>query len=213
MLPARLTLWFERRPLLRFVLSVIALLPACFIAWYYVGASLAAPSALLADWILAMWPAGMTMETRLQGTDFLVLSAYGESDGRFYPAVEVGNQLAYPVNTRVLSYSMPFFTALYLATPMRAGLDRFAWCFLALWLLLAVGLVATTLKNFMLGMGEVFLARDGVPPADAIALAYQFSTLMVPPLAPVLLWAWTAGDSAAFRGLFTAAKSPDHAAD
>jgi hypothetical protein len=65
----------------------------------------------------------------------------------------------------------------------------------------------------MLGMGEVFLARDGVPPADAIALAYQFSTLMVPPLAPVLLWAWTAGDSAAFRGLFTAVKSPDQAAD
>lgn len=213
MLRARLILWFERRPLLRFTLSMFALLPACFVAWYFLGAMLAAPSALLADWILGSWPAGLTAETRLQGTEFMVLSEYGEIGGRFYPAEEAGNQLAYPINTRVLSYSMPFFTALYLATPMRAGVDRLAWCFLALWLLLALGLVATTLKNFMLGMGEEFLAMPGVPPADAIALAYQFSTLMVPPLAPVVLWACTASDSAAFRSLFAAGKNPARATD
>lgn len=210
---ARFSLWFERRPLLRFVLSIIALLPACFVAWYFLGAMLAAPSALLADGILGLWLPGTVAETRLTGTEFMALSGYGEVGGRFYPAEEAGNQLAYPINTRTLSYSMPFFAALYLATPVRGGLDRFAWSFLALWLLLALGLVATTFKNYLLSMGDAFIALDGVPPAAAIALAYQFSTLMVPPLAPVVLWAYAVGDSSAFRGLFTAEKSPENAAD
>ena len=210
---ARLILWFERRPLLRFVLSIIALLPACFVAWYFLGAMLAAPSTLLAGSILELWPPGVTAQTRLAGTEFMVLSSFGETGGRFYPAAEAGNQLAYPINTRILSYSMPFFTALYLATPMRGGIDRFAWSFLALWLVMALGLVATALKNYLVGMGEAFIAMDGVPPAAAIALAYQFSTLMVPTLAPIVLWGYAAGDSAAFRGLLAAAKSPDHAAD
>jgi len=209
----RLRAWFERRPVLRFLLSMLALLPACFVGWHFLGATLAAPSALLADWILGFWPAGVVAETRLEGTQFMVLSAYGEVDGQFYPADEAGNQLGFPVDTRVLSYSMPFFTALFLATPARAGIDRFAWCFLALWLLLAMGLIATTLKNLLLGLGEAFLALGGVPPASAIALLYQFSTLMVPPLAPVVLWAYTASDSATFRALFGAGNSPDQATD
>ena len=210
---ARLILWFERRPLLRFVLALIALLPACFVTWYFLGATLAAPSALLADAMLGLWLPGVVAETRLTGTEFMVLSRYGEVGGRFYPAEEAGNQLAYPINTRTLSYSMPFFAALYLATPVRGGIDRFAWSFLALWLLLALGLVATTLKNYLLSMGDAFIALDGVPPAAAIALAYQFSTLMVPPLAPVVLWAYAVGDSSAFRGLFTGVESPENATD
>jgi len=210
---ARLILWFERRPLLRFVLALIALLPACFVTWYFLGATLAAPSALLADAMLGLWLPGVVAETRLTGTEFMVLSGYGEVGGRFYPAEEAGNQLAYPINTRTLSYSMPFFAALYLATPVRGGIDRFAWSFLALWLLLALGLVATTLKNYLLSMGDAFIALDGVPPAAAIALAYQFSTLMVPPLAPVVLWAYAVGDSSAFRGLFTGVESPENATD
>jgi hypothetical protein len=85
--------------------------------------------------------------------------------------------------------------------------------FVALWMLLAAGIVATVLKDFMLTMGPAFLEVAAVPPADAIALAYQFSTLMVPPLAPVVLWAYAASESPAFLSLLPSSLRPAQTSD
>ena len=209
----RLRLWFEHRPLLRFVLAVFALLPACFLAWYALGVVIAGPSVMLADFVLGLWLPDVIESTRLEGTQLVVLSHYGETGGRFGPAEAMGNQLGYPINTRTLSYSIPFFSALYFATPQRGGMGSYAWALLGLWLLLAAGLVATAAKDLMLGLGTLFLDQPYVPPTDAIALAYQFSVLMVPPLAPVLLWAYVAAESPAFRALFSAVRRPLQARD
>ncbi|MEE4278186.1 MAG: exosortase H-associated membrane protein [Halieaceae bacterium] len=213
MLLARLGLWLERRPLLRFVLSVAALLPAMFGIWYAAGAALSAPAALLAESVLQLWIPEFVAQFQRNGAVLTVVSSYGEAAGAFFPAEEVGNRIGFSVNTRILSYSMPFFAALYFSTPLRGGLDRFAWGFITLWLLLAVGIVATVLKDFMLTMGAAFLDNASVPTADIIALAYQFSTLMVPPLAPVLLWAYAASDSPAFSALLSSAPRPAHSSD
>lgn len=203
-------LWLQRRPLLRFALAVFALLPACFLFWYFAGAYVAAPAVILAEPVLLSWLGDSVASVSLNGTDMLVMSQFGENSGEIQRAEIAGNQLGYTINTRTLSYSIPFFAALHFATPMRAGLDRFAICLLLLWLLLAVGLVSTALKDLMLGMGTRFLEEEPVPPADAIALLYQFSTLMVPPLAPVLLWAYTAKDSPAFLSLLPSSLRPAH---
>lgn len=205
--------WLSNRPLLRFTLTVFALLPACFLAWYFLGNFIAAPAVVLAEPVLLAWLGDTVSSVGLQGTDMLVMSNYGETGGRIMPYAEAGNQLGYPINTRTLSYSIPFFTALHIATPMRASWERFAWCLLGLWLLLAVGLISTTLKDLMLGLGAVFMDQEAVPPTDVIALLYQFSTLMVPPLAPVLLWAYTAKDSPAFMGLLPESLKPARDSD
>lgn len=189
------------RPLLRFAATVMALLPACFVAWYFVGAIVAAPAVMLAKVLLLNWLPSLVASVSLEGTNMLVLSNYGENAGELLSAADAGNQLGYPINTRTLSYSIPFFTALHFATPGRSSIDRFAWCLLGLWLLLALGLVATAAKELMLSLGEVFISTPGTPPTDAVALIYQFSTLMVPVLAPVLLWAYSAKDSPAFLSL------------
>ncbi len=209
----RVSAWVERHPLARFVVSVIALLPACFLIWYFLSAFLAGPAILLADGVLTAWLPDLVAGTRQEDAQFVVLSVLGEVNGGFRAAEEAGNQLGYAINTRTLSYSIPFFSALYFATPQRAGLAAFAWALLGLWLLLAIGLVSTALKDLMLGLGPLLLESPGVPPGDLIALLYQFSVLMVPPLAPVALWAYIAADSPAFRALFALAARPDQARD
>ena len=210
---ARVGDWFQRRPVLRFVIAVLALLPAAFLLWYAVGPGLAAPAALLADAILNLWIGDFVEETQLRGHDLIVVSSFSEL-GHPPGAIREGIEpLAFAINTRLLSYSIPFYAALYFATPMRGGIHRFAWGLIALWLLLALGLVAVAVKDLMLGVGAPFLEAPLIPPADGIALAYQFSTLMVPMLAPVLLWAYAARDSETLLSLLPLSLRPAHSSD
>jgi len=210
---ARLELWLQRRPVLRFLATVLALLPACFLAWYALADTVAAPAALLADGALSAWLPSILEDSYLKGTQFMVVSRLGEVNGAFLAAGEAGNQLAFAIDTRLFSYAVPFFCALFFATPLRDRLSRFAWSLLALWLLMAAGLVATALKDLMLTLGAVFLDAPGVPPDHVIALAYQFATLMLPPLTPVILWAYAAGDSELLRDLLGVSRRPAQDSD
>jgi hypothetical protein len=206
-------LWLGKRPLVRFTVAVLALLPACFAVWYVWGAYFALPSLLIAKPVLLAWLGESIASVTLQGTDMTVLLRYGESNGAILPAQVAGNQIGHSINTRILSYSIPFYLALYFATPLRSGWTGFLWCLMALCLLIAIGLVVTELKNLAFGLPPELLASAAFPPTDAIALAYQFSTLMVPPLAPVLLWAYTAMDSPAFLALLPESFRPAQASE
>lgn len=204
----RLSRWLAARPLLRFAMSVLALLPACFVLWHALGFLLTAPAMVLGDGILSTWLPQLIDDIRIEGTDMIVVTTVGESSGRLLPAEAAGNQLAYPIDTRTLSYSIPFFAALFFATPSHPGAGAFAGGLITLWGLLLAGIVSTALKDLMLGLGDTFTNAGMVPPADAIALVYQFSALMVPPLAPVVIWAYCARDTATFRSLLIPGNAP-----
>jgi hypothetical protein len=191
----------QRRPLLRFALWVMALLPTCFVAWWFLGTWITAPAYLLADLLLSLWLPGAVSGSSLDGTTMTVLSRFGEMNGSIFSTAAIGNQLGFRIDTRVLSYSLPFYAALHFATPVPASWERFARALLALWLLMALGIVATALKDLMVTIGDPFLALPWAPAPVAIALGYQLSSLIVPPLAPVLLWAYGARDVPAFRAL------------
>ena len=49
----------------------------------------------------------------------------------------------------------------------------------------------------MVNLGPTFFNQRGilVPNANVIGLLYQFSVLIIPSLAPVLVWAWQARDT------------------
>jgi len=55
---------------------------------------------------------------------------------------------------------------------------------------MAIGLASIAGKDLLLLVGEPFLSTELVPPADVIALTYQFNVLLMPTLAPVFLWLW-----------------------
>ena len=108
-------------------------------------------------------------------------------------------------DTRIISYAIPFFAALHFATGIDHSLERFARGLLLLWLLIAGALVWVSLKQVLLTAGDqLYTAANWVPPPAIIALAYQFFVLIIPSLAPVLLWAWHARDLPAFKALFSA---------
>ena len=189
----------------RFFGLVLLLIPVTFVAWYALGSLLAAPAVWLSSLVLENWFPELIASVTLQDTQMMVMATLGEVNGVFLPAEEAGYQLGLPVNTRVLTYSLPFYAALHFATPMPGSWERFARALLLLWVLVILGLVSTTLKNFMLTFGERLVSLPQSPPADVIALAYQLNTLIVPPLAPILLWGLAVRETPVMRSLFPTA--------
>ena len=181
-----------------------------FIVWHALGSLVAAPAVALCGAILQWWIPELVSEVTLNGTQMVIAAAVGELDGAILPAAEAGNQLAFQLDSRSLTYSIPFYAALHFATPMQNTLERFARGLLTLWLMIVIGLLFTGLKDLMLGLGGL-LFESNVPPADVIALGYQFSVLMVPPVAPVLLWAFEARDVGLFPQLIEAPAAKEKA--
>ena len=191
-----------------FVLHVLALLPMCFLIWYAISDYVAAPAYLLAGILLNTWLPDVVDEVTLQNGAMMVSTFFGEANGAIIDAHIAGNQLAYPVDTRLQSYAIPFYVSLHFAMRPTQGLARLAWPLMILWMVLGVGLVATSAKNFMLGLGNTFLDHAAVPPADVIALAYQFFTIMAPALLPVVIWAYAFKGSALLSSLLRPAARP-----
>ena len=183
---------------------VLLLLPVTFVAWQVLGSVIAAPVVWLAGLILQWWLPELVSSITLDNTTMLIASVLGELDGKFLPGAEAGNQLAFQVDTRGLTYSIPFYAALHFATPMESSVERFARGLIILWLLVVVGLVSVAIKTMMLGLGSTFFALGAVPSPDVIALAFQFNSLMVPPIAPLLIWAYESRDVGLFPNLLGA---------
>jgi hypothetical protein len=190
--------------LYRFIGLVLLLMVPFFALWYALGALPSAPALWLAQGLLAWALPEVVQSVVIEGHQLLVLTQFGEL-GENVVALEYADyQLAFPLNTRVLSYSIPFYAALHFASRIEGSLERFARGLLILWILMFIGIVSVTLKNLMLGLGGNLLweaSATPLPTANAIALLFQFSTLIVPTVAPVLLWAWSVRDSLRWRAV------------
>jgi hypothetical protein len=66
---------------------------------------------------------------------------------------------------------------------------------------MALGLVAIAAKDLMLVVGDPFLSLGVVPPTPIIGLAYQTSVLLIPSLAPVVIWLFQLRDTPLWRQL------------
>ena len=173
----------------QFVLTVI-LMPITFGIWYAAGTLFAAPAVWLCDFLLSAAYPDIVETARLQGADMRVLTQFGEDGGVIMPAADAGNQIALEMNTRLVSYSIAFYAALLMASNLKDAMVKFCIGLAWLWLIMAFGLASIIGKDLLLMVGAPFLNAPGVPPADLIALTYQFNVLLMPTLAPVCLWFW-----------------------
>ena len=173
----------------QFVLTVI-LMPITFGIWYAAGTLFAAPAVWLCDFLLSAAYPDIVETARLQGADMRVLTQFGEDGGVIMPAADAGNQIALEMNTRLVSYSIAFYAALLMASNLKDAMVKFCIGLAWLWLTMAFGLASIIGKDLLLMVGAPFLNAPGVPPADLIALAYQFNVLLMPTLAPICLWFW-----------------------
>ena len=173
----------------QFVLTLI-LMPITFGIWYAAGTLFSAPAVWLCDFFLTTLYPDIVETASLKGPDMIVLTHFGEDGGVIMAAKDAGNQLAFDVNTRLVSYSIAFYAALLMASNLKDAMSKFCVGLFALWVIMAFGLASILGKDLFLMVGAPFLTLAGVPPADFIALTYQFNVLLMPTLAPVCLWFW-----------------------
>ena len=173
----------------QFVLTLI-LMPITFGVWYAAGTLFAAPAVWLCDFLLSSAYPNIVEAVGLQGVEVLVRTQFGEDGGVIMAAADAGNQIALEINTRLVSYSIAFYAALLMASNLKDAIYKCCVGLFWLWLIMTFGLASILGKDLLLMVGAPFLNAPGVPPADLIALTYQFNVLLMPTLAPVCLWFW-----------------------
>ncbi len=123
----------------------------------------------------------VTVSTRIQVT----LAASGSHAG--------GVGLLEPtLNPMVYAWSLPLYVGLAMATPLTTARRamQFAVAFAAIWCAQAFGIVAEALKTIAFESGAAgveAIAQAHLEP-NVIAVAYQFSVLILPAVLPVVLW-------------------------
>lgn len=185
----------------QFLLYVFVLLIPCFALWTVASGPLAIPAIGFANMVLTHWFPDVVNVLYVDGTRALLMTEFGEQGGKMVPLAGAEYRLGFEVNTRVLSYSLPFYTALHFATQKKDYLNSYVWGLLLLYPLMAIGLVCLCLKELMVGVGAPFFEQPGVfvPNANVIGILYQFSVLIVPTLAPAALWVWQSRESPLLR--------------
>ena len=173
----------------QFVLTLI-LMPITFGVWYAAGTLFAAPAVWLCDFLLSSAYPNIVEAVGLRGVEVLVRTQFGEDGGVIMAAADAGNQIALEINTRLVSYSIAFYAALLMASNLKDAIYKFCVGLFWLWLIMSFCLASILGKDLLLMVGAPFLNAPGVPPADLIALTYQFNVLLMPTLAPVCLWFW-----------------------
>jgi hypothetical protein len=191
----------ETPKLHHFVGLIFLWLIPCFVIWVSLSGTLAFPAVWVNNLVLTYALPDIVYSFSSAGPQALLATHFGELDGDIVSAQLAGYRLAFPIDTRILSYSLPFYAALHFATVTTAGTGtggnnylKFGKGLLVLYPLLILGLISVNLKNLMLGLGGVFI-DSGSTAGPVIAMVYQLSTLMIPPLAPIVIWAWQSKES------------------
>ncbi len=197
----------------RFIGLVLVLLLPSFVLWMAISPWLAGPAVWLSNALLTAWMPDVVAAVQLNGAQALVMTNYGELDGRIVSATLAGYQMGFPSDVRLLSYSIPFYAALHFATPQTDSLARFGWGLWFLYPLVVLGLIAVSLKNLMLGLGGVFFSQEALwlPNAHLIGIFYQLSILIIPPVAPILVWTWQSRENPLLQQFSMLKKEADSA--
>lgn len=173
-----------------FVVRVLLLLPLAFALWYFTAAWHLAPVVWLSELILRSWMPDAVADLRLRGDALLLVTHFGEVGGRLVADPPPGENLGFLSNPLSYSYSLPVFAALALATPGRRQWWRLLAGLAILMLVAVASMLATLLKTLAFDVGSVFVAQQqwGALARNGAAMAYQFGSLLLPMVTPVVLW-------------------------
>ena len=185
----------------QFLLFAFALIIPFFALWTVAMGSIAMPAVGLADMILKAWFPDVVAGLNFQGGKAVLMTQFGELNGAPVPPEQSEYQLGFLINPGVLSYSLPFYATLHFATDKDEYLGSFITGIFVLYPLALLGLLSLCLKDLMVNLGSLFMEHSAVPNGTFIALFYQLNVLIVPTVAPALLWAWQSRDTALLRGI------------
>lgn len=174
-----------------FFLSALLWLPLAFFLWFVARSVVVFPIVRLARLVLMGW---MPEVFSHLDQDYHVL----EAETRLLAEPQPGQEgrvgvLVLESNVLQFSYSIPVLVGLTMATPMNwpQTFKRLAFGLALLIPLASFGVVGDLLKALAFDAGAVgaaAVARHGIG-LEAVALIYQFGYLIVPAIAPVVIWA------------------------
>ena len=171
----------------RFVLRVVAWLPLTFAVWYLAAPLLAWPVALLAelftrstfDWVKSVEQMGplITFVTSLK-------PAEGANPAGVKAVVSVES------NVLLFSFGLPMLAALILAAREPHRVRMLLIGFVVLLPFQTFSVVADFLKNVAILAPPAVSSQTGINAfqREVIAFCYQFGTLILPTVAPAIVW-------------------------
>ncbi|MGE5171363.1 MAG: exosortase H-associated membrane protein [Rudaea sp.] len=173
----------------RFVLRTLAWLPVAFVVWYFTAPLLLWPSVLVLRAIghTAFADVVRAVEQSAATATFVTPLRSG--------GVAQAGVITVDVNLLLYAFGMPLFAALTLAARERAWKRHLAVGYAVLAPLVAASAFADFLKNIAITAGPAVASQAGFVAwqREAIAFAYQFGTLILPAVAPAVLWVATHG--------------------
>lgn len=173
-----------KSPLARFIVTTLAWLPVTFAVWYFGAPLLLWPVELLvagvthaglADLVQSIDAGGSTMT-------FVTTLRPGQSAS--------GGRVSVDVNPLLYAYGLPMFAALVIAAREPRWLRSLCIGYLALVPFIAWGVLADFLKNIAITSGPLVASQTGFTSfeRELIAFAFQFGSLIMPTVAPAVLW-------------------------
>ncbi len=201
----------EQHHLRQFLVLVFVLLLPCFALWTVASEPLARPAVGFVNTVLTHWFPDVVHALYIDGKQTLLMTQFGESGGKLIPLQDAEYRLGFPINTRLLSYSLPFYTALHFAMHRQDSLHTYILGLLVLYPLMALGLLCLCMKELMVNLGNTFLQQPDVfvPDANIIGLLYQLSVLIVPTLTPAAVWLWQNKHAQILQGVFNQLAPPE----
>ncbi len=176
--------------LARFVIKIFLFLPLCYWFWYYsadftswVAARMTEP--LLKSWfpdlVMSVDQIGRTIEVAVKAT----LQKQNVPQGM---VADMPIQL----NPLIYNYCLPLYVSLTLASP-EEPMTTLRNILIGIFLLLPVqiwGISFELMKIIFLQTPAHLIGNITLPQwqLDAIAIGYQVGTLVLPPVAPIMIW-------------------------
>lgn len=163
-------------------------LPPLLAVWYLAGDYLVRPAAWLSGqvmwWAFPEW----TLGTELQANGKLVLRTALQLPAH----VGGGGDLSTHTQLLKFSHGLPLFAALLLSTKATGVWWKLPLAFLVLMPVQAFGVCSEWLVNIAVHAGGYTQGQTGFGPVavNAFAIAKQLGYLILPTLAPLLLWAF-----------------------
>ncbi len=189
---------------------VLLWLPVTFAVWYLTAGWHLAPVTWAAHHLLQFWLPEAVADLSLRQNELLLISRFGELGGKMVANPPPGENLGFLTNPLSYSYSLPLFAALALATPLPNRWRRLAIGLGVLLLIELASMLATHIKTLVFATGGVFVAQQqwGAHARDAVALAYQMGSLLLPMVMPLVVW--MAGHGAYLAQLAPALRKAPH---
>ncbi|MCC7277047.1 MAG: hypothetical protein IT487_01860 [Chromatiaceae bacterium] len=188
----------SNRPVMRFFLKVLAWLPVTFGIWYYMALVATWPVTWLVNGILTSLFSEIIIGVHQVGYHLEVAVNYVSQTPQAGLPRGAAGELVFQVNPLMYGYCLPLYTALILASPSAEGQKWFRWLvgLLILQLVEVWGVSFHILKTLLFNTGPEVSAQLAMGPwgSNAIALGYQFGYLILPAVAPLVIWIAFHGD-------------------